>query len=336
LSNHRIGLSKDGLDHATTLIRQICEVTGQDDLIDDVRASFAEHGLQEAVRDHDTDRVFEWLAEAVSFQGVSDSVASTFLEQHGAPYAADIRTALDGQLRCLKLKSYWHFEDCGYRKSGRICKQPHLVRSCPLPRLDLRNGSLNQSSYALHLFMRDVCGGDFVAWLDRRLEAADLGRGLARAKRLRDAVILPLCHVHGLSHKVLNMSLANLLLGAEPSRERWVTAGTVMIAVDTLIHNFLWRSGILGQLGAQHAYGPQCYRHGGCADILDRVSQRIDARKFNPDFPKLFPRFVQKAVWSFCAELGIDQCNGRRINDRKACTQPCPLARCQRVPLNPA
>jgi hypothetical protein len=35
-----------------------------------------------------------------------------------------------------------------------------------------------------------------------------------------------------------------------------------MIAVDTLVHNFLHRTGILHRLDASHAYGPACYH--GC------------------------------------------------------------------------
>jgi hypothetical protein len=36
-----------------------------------------------------------------------------------------------------------------------------------------------------------------------------------------------------------------------------------MIAIDTLVHNFLHRTGILHRFGADHAYGSACYRRGG-------------------------------------------------------------------------
>ena len=58
-----------------------------------------------------------------------------------------------------------------------------------------------------------------------------------------------------------------------------------MIAIDTLVHNFLHRTGILHRFGADHAYGAACYRPGGCADIIEAVAERIDARPFNPAFP---------------------------------------------------
>jgi hypothetical protein len=45
--------------------------------------------------------------------------------------------------------------------------------------------------------------------------------------------------IYGVSNKVLAMALAELLLGGDAKRPAWVEAGTVMIAIDTLVHNFL-------------------------------------------------------------------------------------------------
>src|SRR6185295_2174420 len=111
-------------------------------------------------------------------------------------------------------------------------------------------------------------------------------------------------------------ALSSLLLGAPSKLRRWPEVGASMIAIDTLVHNFLHRTGILRRFGAAHAYGATCYRRGGCADILQAVAARIDARAFNPDFPMVFPRFVQHAIWRYCAQNGLDVCNGNRIDDR--------------------
>ena len=92
-----------------------------------------------------------------------------------------------------------------------------------------------------------------------------------------------------------------------------------MIAVDTLVHNFLHRTGILQGCGAPHVYGAACYRPGGCASIIRSLSALIDARAFNPNFPKDSPRFVQYAIWRFCAADGLNLCNGNRIDDDKSC-----------------
>ena len=115
------------------------------------------------------------------------------------------------------------------------------------------------------------------------------------------------------------MSLSTLLLGAGPLKPNWPSVGAQMIAIDTLVHNFLHRTGILGRLGVEHAYGPRCYAEGGCSDILRLVSASIDARQFNPAFPADFPRFVQNAIWRFCAADALGICNGNMIDDRRPC-----------------
>ena len=108
-----------------------------------------------------------------------------------------------------------------------------------------------------------------------------------------------------------------------------------MIAIDTLVHNFLHRTGILHRLGADHPYGLGCYQRNGCADIIRWVSAAIDARQFNRSFPQVFPRFVQHAIWRYCAQSYFDICNGNRIDDRQPCQNGyCRLYwRCDRKPL---
>jgi hypothetical protein len=136
---------------------------------------------------------------------------------------------------------------------------------------------------------------------------------------MRDALIEPLRGIYGVSDKVLTMALSSLLLGAPKKLWLWHEVGASMIAIDTLVHNFLHRTGILYRFGADHAYGSACYRPGGCAEIIETVAKRIDARAFNPTFPAVFPRFVQHALWRYCAQSGLAVCNGNRIDDRKSC-----------------
>jgi hypothetical protein len=183
--------------------------------------------------------------------------------------------------------------------------------------------------------MRDITQDDLVSWIDRRLEAVD-GSAHHRPARLAAAVLEPFTQIYGISDKVVSMSLAGLLLAGDHDRERWRTAGGAMIAIDTLVHNWMHRTGILDRFNSRHLYGPHCYRASSCADIVRLVSARIDARRFNPDFPKNFPRFVQHAIWSFCAENGMAMCNGNQIDDRERCElDHCPLyERCGRMALN--
>jgi hypothetical protein len=321
---------------AVRLVCLICEVAGARSLIDDSRVGLARQGVIAAVRRHDTLVIFDWLIDAVSYQGVSDSIAYGYMERHGRVRWQDIANALAKQPSCPKLKCYWAFEGCGYRKGSGVCANPEHRPACPLPHHDLRNGRLNQTAYSLFLFMRDLAGGDIVGWINDRLASVAPAPASDRPARLRQALLDPLGHVYGVSNKVLAMALSELLLAGDAKRPIWIEAGTAMIAVDTLVHNFLHRTGILRELQADHPYGSGCYAPGGCAAIIERIASEIDARRFNPACPANFPRFVQHAIWRFCAEAGLSRCNGNRIDDRARCEQSdCPVFEsCARVPLN--
>jgi hypothetical protein len=185
----------------------------------------------------------------------------------------------------------------------------------------------------LFLFIRDAAGGDIVKWIDRQLTDHSGPTNLAAA---RASLIDPLRNIHGISDKVIAMALSALLIGAGASRAGWFETGASFIVVDTLVHNFLHRTGILDRLGAAHLYGPACYQPGGCADALTAIATGIDARRFNPTFPKVFPRFVQHAVWRYCAQSCLDICNGNQIDDRGRCTNMwCKLySSCDRLVLH--
>jgi hypothetical protein len=90
---------------------------------------------------------------------------------------------------------------------------------------------------------------------------------------LREALIGPLREVYGVSDKVLTMTLSCILLAAPKRLHLWREVGASMIAIDTLVHNFLVRTGILARFEANHSYGAACYQPGRCADIIDAVAQ---------------------------------------------------------------
>ncbi len=183
---------------------RICEVAGAPDLIVDSRVGLARQGVIAAVRRHDTPVIFDWLFDAVSYQGVSDSIAWGYMEQHGRVRWHDISGALAELPSCPKLRCYWAF-----------------------------------------LFTRDLAGDDIVGWIDDRLAMIDTVQTSDRPARLRQALLEPFGHIYGVSNKVLAMALSGLLLAGDAKRPAWIEAGTVMIAVDTLVHNFLHRTGIL-------------------------------------------------------------------------------------------
>jgi hypothetical protein len=307
------------IDHAVRVIYRVCCLAGSANLIEKIRADLKADGVRVAMRKRDSAAVFDWLIAALSYQGISDRIASEYMEQHGYVRWTEINEKLAQGASCPKLKCYWHFHGCRYTKLGRSCAEPDHISRCPLPTHNLRNGHLNQLAYSLYLFIRDIAEGDLIGWIDQRLQAANSPPGPDRVARMRDALIAPLREIYGVSDKVLTMALSSLLLGAPKKLRLWHEVGASMIAVDTLVHNFLHRTGILHRFGAGHAYGSACYRRGGCAEIIETVAARIDARAFNPAFPAVFPRFVQHAIWRYCAQSGLDVCNGNRIDDRKSC-----------------
>ena len=311
--------SAAALDHAVGVIYRVCCLAGSPNLLDEIRADLRDEGVPAAIRAHDTSVLFDWLTFAFSYQGISDAVATDYMAAHGRARWHDIEAKVAAQPPCPKLKSYWSFNGCRYDKGSRTCAEPEHVERCPLPSHHLRNGRLNQTAYSLYFFIRDVADGDLVTWIDRQLRRADQQHDNSRPARLTAALVEPLRHVYGVSDKVLTMTLSCILLAAPSGYETWVEAGGAMIAIDTLVHNFLHRTGILHRFGAEHTYGAGCYGPRGCAAIIGQAARRIDASAFNSAFPAVFPRFVQHAIWRYCAQLGLGVCNGNRIDDRKSC-----------------
>jgi hypothetical protein len=258
------------IDHAVRVVHGVCCLAGAASLIDDIRADLRAEGIPSAIRRHDTATLFDWLVAALSYQGISDQVAAEYMERHGSATWADIDAKVAASPTCPKLKSYWHFHGCRYDKISRTCSEPDHIDACPLPSHQLRNGRLNQMAYSLFLFIRDIADGDLVGWIDRQFQSADDPASPNRLARLREAVIGPLREVYGVSDKILTMTLSCILLAAPQRLHLWHEVGASMIAIDTLVHNFLVRTGILKRSHADHSYGAACYQAGGCADIIDR------------------------------------------------------------------
>ena len=297
-------------------------ILAQPTFLSDTAGWLAGAGIQEAVARHDSAPIFDWLMSLIPLQGISDAIAIDYDTRHGGIRFAEIEDRFRSKPSCPRLRCHWSFDACGYRKGAGTCAEPEHLSRCPLPLHPLRKGNLNVAAYSLFLFARDVCGGDLIRWIDTRLGEADPGLGAPnRAAAMRAALLEPLCHVHGTGPKLWSMMLSQLLV-CDLGRERWTTTAASFVAVDTLVHAFLHRTGILSRLGAMHPYGNRCYGPGGCADIIQGLAERTDAREFNPAFPAVFPRFVQHALWRFCAGWGWDICNGNRIDDRHRCTQP--------------
>jgi hypothetical protein len=294
-------------------------LAGSRDLLREIRANPSGHKIMAAIAGHDTATLFDWLIEALSYQGIADRVAYDYMERHGGITWRDIEQSLSRPVSCPKLRNYWHYYDCRYQKSQWTCAELNHISRCPVPTHNLRNGRLNQTAFALYLFIRDIANEDLVAWIDGQLRKEAGHTASDRLAGMREALIGPLRNVHGISDKVIAMALSSILLAAPKNRPHWHEAGASLIAVDTLVHNFLHRTGILRRFAAEHTYGLACYRPGGCAEIIQAVADRIDAREFSQRYPRCFPRFVQHAIWRYCAQQGEDICNGNRIDDSSHC-----------------
>jgi hypothetical protein len=68
------------LDHATWLILGVCRLAGPTSVLDDARESVE---VASAIRDRNTAVLFDWLVAALSYQGISDQVASPIVLRPG-------------------------------------------------------------------------------------------------------------------------------------------------------------------------------------------------------------------------------------------------------------
>ena len=317
-------------DRAIGLVRQVCEVAGGRDFLRSLRRRALKLGLAKAIEDHDTSMIFDHLMRAFSYQGISDRISDAYVEAHGNATLDQLQELMVRKPgKCLLLLSFPNYRNCRYRKTGTKCSMPELLQECPVPIPPLRKGALNELAISLYLFLRDECRFDLVAYIDRIVAES------ASVVEARLQLTKKLSQIHAVSAKLANMVLADLLLSAGAERKAWKEVGLGMIAIDSLVHNFLHRIGALAAFGRGHAYGPSCHGPKGCIEVIREMSAEIDAKAFNPRNPPDFPRFVQYSIWAFCAEQELNICNGRQIDDRLPCANlSCPVrSDCARVPL---
>jgi hypothetical protein len=84
--------------------------------------------------------------------------------------------------------------------------------------------------------------------------------------------------------------------------------GVRMVAIDTLVHNFLAKTGTLDFYGQPHKYGPKCHTQAGCVGVINEIARDLDCRKYHPSYPAYFPRLIQVYIWAYCAMKGENIC----------------------------
>jgi hypothetical protein len=114
--------STSAIDHAVRVVHGVCCLAGAASLIDNIRTELRAEGIPAAIRRHDTATLFDWLISALSYQGISDQVASDYMERHGRAQWADIDAKVAACTTCPKLASHWHFHGCRY-------DQPDMCRA---------------------------------------------------------------------------------------------------------------------------------------------------------------------------------------------------------------
>lgn len=324
-----IEMEAERFEASVRLLHEICRISHPTQEFTSGGSLFSSSKLRRALASHDNPAIYDWLMMVFSYQGVADKAVETIIARDGNATWAGVEASLSGNDGCSKLGSFWRFEGCGFSKTHKTCNCKSQIRKCPLPRLPLRNGSLNQLAYGLYFFFRDVTAGDFLGWLNERVLVAAGGS----YPDIERELIGPLRAVHGISDKVISMALSDLLLASR--NPAWRRLGAEFIVVDRLIHNFMHRSGILKRHGCEHLYGAGCYGDQGCAKLLLSLSRGIDMRRYHHAFPQPFPRFVQTAIWRYCAASGENICNGNQIDDSRRCRNDvCNLQSfCERIAL---
>ncbi len=317
---------------SVTILDRICRIAHPTQNFSRSGSLFASSNLKHALEQNNNPAVYNWLMTVFSYQGVADKAVETILARDGNATWDVIDASVRGKTSCSKLRGFWTFAGCGFSKFHRSCNCQSEFSECVLPRLHLRNGSLNQLAFSLYFFFRDVAGGSFLDWLGERISVVSGGS----YPDIQRELISPMRAIHGISDKVISMALSDLLL-ASPDKPHWRQVGAEFIVVDRLIHNFLHRSGILQRQGCQHVYGSACYGESGCAKLLLSLSRAIDMRRYHHTFPQPFPRFVQTAIWRYCAASGENICNGNQIDDSRRCRNKlCNLQSfCSRIALRP-
>jgi hypothetical protein len=290
------------------------------------------HQMIHAKLHHKSINLYQYLLEAFLLSGGGDqSNQGYYAKQSHKPTFNRVKQVLKAA-QCPKLAGFETFKGCGYRKTIKKCNEPAFLRSCPLPTFDMKRGNLNQMAFSLYFFLRDVCRRDFYTYTTQHFGMGQVSDG-AINDRLQ-GFIKKVSTIANVGPKLAHMALSCLFLTAYPGWN-YRRVGAHMIAVDSLVHNFLHRTGILDSYQMDHAYGPRCHAQNGCLGVIQDLAGRIDCRQFNPSLPAHFPRFVQYYIWAYCGQSGENICNLNKCKPGKP-NPDCILHQqrlCARLPL---
>jgi hypothetical protein len=333
--------NKKSFKHSIQLIKQIIIAHQKlfDDVFDDdipeMQAILSQmiHGKPQ----HKSIKLYQYLLKSFLFAGGGDqSNSAYYAKQRYKPTYNRVKQAIKA-VQCPKLASLEAFKGCGYRKTTNKCHEPAFLGTCSLTRFDMKRGALNHMAFSLYFFLRDVCQGDFYTYTKEHFSQYRPTDGTIT--ELLDGFIKKVTTIANVGPKLAHMALSGLFL-TRYSGWDYRHMGLHMIAVDSLVHNFLHRTGILDSYQLQHAYGPRCHSETGCMKVVQELANHIDCREFNPILPAHFPRFIQYHIWAYCAKDGENICNlnqckpgkpnpGCVLHQQQLCPQLPPQRRAQ-------
>jgi hypothetical protein len=103
--------SKQDLDYALKIVETVTWLAGRPDYFDDLDKADKDHDLFGSDGPARSSKIFEWLMAALSYQGISDAVARSYMAAHERPAWAKIAGGVKNSA-CPLLQSYWHFHGC--------------------------------------------------------------------------------------------------------------------------------------------------------------------------------------------------------------------------------
>jgi hypothetical protein len=141
---------------------------------------------------------------------------------------------------------------------------------------------------------------------DRKLPEEELGEGI-------QGFITQVSRTQNVGPKLVDMVFSHIFFTQAPGWD-YQAIGVRMVAIDTLVHNFLAKTGTWDYYGKPHNYGPKCHSQDGC---VGEIARDLDCRKYHSSYPAYFPRLIQVYIWAYCAMNGENICNGNKCKKGK-------------------
>ena len=210
------------------------------------------------------------------------------MERHGRA-TGPISTQIGASRRPAQSSELLAFPWLPLRQDQPDLHEPDHIAQCPVARAMIcATAGSTRPPIRLYLFIRDIADGDLVGWIDRL--QAPMTRAPRPACPHARSVIGPLRQVYGVSDKVLDHGAVLHPAGA-PQRPApaGIEVGASMIAIDTLVHNFLHPHRHPAPVRRRPCLWAACYRPGGCADIIAPCAAADRCAGVQSGFPGLFP-----------------------------------------------